>query len=96
MEKHEAEVWGDGRTVWVNSGTTGACLGRFGPTGIDIHHDIDLQRNGGECLDCTHHTPDLADWRRFVDGMKKHYGIDVSDNYRPRWLEPGAPRPRWF
>lgn len=79
------EVMGDGNTVWVN-GHGGACLGRFGRGGIDIHNELRHMAAKGQCLDCTHGRPTLDEWKRFVEGMKKHHDVDVSEDYRPRWL----------
>jgi hypothetical protein len=85
----ETEIRSDKRTVWVNSGVTGACIGRFGPMGIDIHKEVfpheDL--DGTECLSCTHEPATLADWRRFVHEMQKFYDITVGEEHRPTWLE---------
>jgi hypothetical protein len=87
-------IWGspnvqsDGTTVWVNSGITGTCVGRFGKGGIDIHHDIEAQmKEGKQCLNCTHHKPTNEDWAAFVQGMKQHYDIEVGEEHKPTWLE---------
>lgn len=83
----EHEVCSNTQTVWVNSGDTGTCLGRFSKFGIDIHHDMERQMTtGSQCLDCTHSKPTLEDWLRFVQGMKEHYGVEVSDEHRPDWI----------
>lgn len=83
MTQHE--IASDGRTVWVNS-QTGACLGRFGPMGIDIHHDIGHE-SGTECLSCTHSPATLTDWHRFVLEMKKFYDVAIGEEHKPTWLE---------
>ena len=82
------EVLSDGRTVWVNA-NDGSSIGRFGFGGIDIHKEVSAQKDGTQCLDCTHKTPDLNDWRRFVDGMLTHHGVHVSEKHRPTWLSLG-------
>jgi hypothetical protein len=83
----EAEVFGDGRTVWVNSGTTGASIGRFSWAGIDIHHDAEEQLTlGKQCLDCKRGPTTLEDWVHFVDGMKQHFGAIVPQSLMPRFL----------
>lgn len=85
---NEVEVRSDGRTVWVNSGVSGACVGRFSRFGIDIHNDLEVQMaNGGQCLDCTHHHPSLADWQRFRKGMLDFYEVEVEEKHRPRWVK---------
>lgn len=87
MVKNNHQVESNGTTVWVNSGETGGCLGRFGKTGIDVHHDIDTQmKEGKQCLNCTHHPPTNEDWTTFVQDMKKHYGIEVGEEHKPTWL----------
>ena len=50
------EIRSDRTTVWVNSGVTGACIGRFGRMGIDIHKEIlpEQELDGTECLSCSH------------------------------------------
>lgn len=87
MRAHE--VRNDGRTVWVNSGKTGAALARFGPNGIDIHKEIDpdAELDGTECLSCTHGPATLADWGRFVREVQEFYGVTVGEEHRPTWLE---------
>lgn len=70
-------------TVWVNSAE--GCIARFGVNGIDIHKTFYEQRSGAsECLQCTHAPTTAADWETFKDGMAKHYGIVVTDKYKPR------------
>lgn len=86
LERGKFEVSTDKRVVWVN-GADGTCLGRFGLWGIDIHNELRHMAEKGQCLDCTHSKPTLADWRRFVEGMKNHHGVEVSDEYRPRWVK---------
>lgn len=73
----------DGITVWVNS-AEGYCIGRFGRGGIDIHRAPDDQRSHGECLHCTHEEVTAADWEIFKFEMRRHYGITVSDRYKPK------------
>lgn len=83
------EVTSDGRVVWVNSAETGMCLGRFGRGGIDIHHDIEMQKaEGKQCLHCTHTLPTEKDWHTFVTKMKEHYEVSVGEEHRPKWLSP--------
>jgi hypothetical protein len=86
--KHQ--VVSDGRTVWINSSDTGHCLGRFSRWGIDVHQEIDPQgkREERDCIDCTHAKPTMAEWRRFVEGMKEHHSVMVDEHYRPEWLHP--------
>ena len=75
------EIITDGRTVWVNSSV---CLGRFSPMGVDVHGSAEEQiKEGKACLDCVV----IPDWRRFVSSMKKCHNIDISDQYKPKWLE---------
>lgn len=74
-----SQVVSDGRTVWVDAG--GYTVGRFSAFGIDIHT---AEADG--CIDCTHERPDLAGWRRFVDGMLEHHGIEVLEEHRPDFL----------
>lgn len=76
----------DGNTVWVNS-QTGMCIGRFSRFGIDIHRDFHQQADGkGECLNCTHERPSIAEWERFKSGMREHYGVSVGDEHKPKFL----------
>lgn len=83
----EHEVCSNTQTVWVNSGETGCCLGRFSKMGIDVHHDVDAQmRDGKQCLDCTHTQPTVEDWYRFVHTMLHVYGVLVDEEHRPEWI----------
>jgi hypothetical protein len=82
----EAQILSNGRTVWANSGETGACLGRFSRFGIDIHHDIAEQDEKGQCLHCTHTEPTLEDWDVFKEKMKEHFDVVVTNEHRPNWL----------
>lgn len=84
------QVHGDGRTVWVH-GLDGSCIGRFSRFGIDVHRTVAAQVRGEpQCLDCTHGKPDLAGWRRFQDGMRRHYGVNVGDEHMPGFLQVPA------
>jgi hypothetical protein len=86
------QIIADGKTVWVNSETTGVCIGRFSRFGIDIHRDYATQSEKGECLDCTHSLPLIEDWHRFRDGMKTYYGVLIADSAMPLFLKhPEAP-----
>lgn len=81
------EVFGDGRTVWINNAA--GCLGRFGRGGIDVHRPLPEQMAGGkECLYCTHAQPTHADWLVFVAKMKELHAVDVPLNLRPKFLGP--------
>jgi len=80
------EIISDKRTVWVNSGETGSCIGRFGPMGIDIHYDL-VQKSETECLSCTHEPAKLADWQRFVREMKQFYDVVIGEEHKPTWLK---------
>lgn len=87
-KESEHEVCSNTQTVWVNSCIDGSCIGRFSKFGIDIHCDVETQmRTGAQCLDCTHDTPTVEDWQRFVHGMLIVYGVEVSEEHRPEWLE---------
>ena len=86
MQTHKHEILSDKRTVWVNSGETGSCLARFGPNGIDIHHDIGHGKDT-ECLSCTHEPATPADWQRFVREMKKFYDVVIGEEHKPTWLK---------
>lgn len=72
----------DGITVWVNG--VGGLLGRFGKTGIDIHQPLAAQVEKGECLFCTHTFVTAEDWLLFKAKMLEHFGIKVSDRYKPK------------
>ena len=86
MASAKHEIQSSGRVVWVNSAETGSCLARFGPMGIDIHHDIGHGKDT-ECLSCTHEPATLADWHRFVREMKQFYDVVIGDEHKPTWLE---------
>lgn len=84
---NHTEIVSDGRTVWVN-GTDGMCLGRFSRFGIDVHRTFAEQTaNLGECLECTHARPDVADWNRFVAAMMTHHGVRVPNTKMPEFLK---------
>lgn len=86
MANMDHEVFSDGRTVWVND-CDGMSLGRFSRFGIDVHKTLDEQMNGGgQCLDCSHGTPTIAEWERFCQNMKEHHGIEVEEHHRPDFL----------
>lgn len=74
-----SQVRSDGRTVWVDVGAH--TVGRFSQFGVDIH----LPDSSG-CIDCTHERPDGLDWMRFVNGMREHHGVKVSERHMPRFL----------
>ena len=83
------EVVSDTRTVWVNSGKTGHCLGRFSRWGIDIHAEYDASAaEVRECIQCTHVEPTLSGWQQFLAGMWHHHGVTVGDDHKPRWVQP--------
>lgn len=83
----EHEVCSNTQTVWVNSGVTGCCLGRFSKMGIDIHHDVDIQQETGrQCLDCTHTKPTVNDWYHFIREMLAVYDVHVDEEHRPEWI----------
>lgn len=69
----------DGRVVWVN-GQHGL-LGRFSPTGIDVHVN-------GKCKDdsCVTEYCTPKHWRDFQQKMMIHHGIDVADEYAPTFV----------
>ncbi len=86
MEAKKFELFGDGRTVWVNA-ADGSSIARFGRMGIDVHTSASEQEKGApQCLACTHGLTDLADWRRFQELMKQHYDIVVGDKYMPKHI----------
>ncbi len=77
------QITTDGTTVWVNH-SQGYMIGRFGRMGVDIHRTLEDQiTTGSECLACTHGPVTVQDWELFVSGMQTHYGIAVTDHYRP-------------
>lgn len=81
------DIRSDGKTVWVNS-DQGMCIGRFSRFGIDVHHDYETQARGcAQCLECAHGEPDADGWRRFCALMLEHYGVEVPDKYKPRFLK---------
>ena len=85
------DITTDGTSVWVND-STGHCLGRFSPRGVDVHTDAKKQLAGeGECLYCTH-PPTPPDWTAFVEAMRRHHRIEIATVYRPAWTLRGAAR----
>ena len=81
------DVQSDGKTVWVNA-VDGSCIGRFSRFGIDLHRTVSAQLAGeGACLDCTHGLPGRGDWEHFKAGLLEHYGIVLSDEHMPRFLQ---------
>jgi hypothetical protein len=75
-----AGVESDGRTVWVH--LDGFTVGRFSSFGIDLH-----TADASGCIDCTHEKPMIRDWFRFQSGVLRHYGIVVTDDHKPTFLE---------
>lgn len=84
--KHQ--IVSDARTVWINSGKTGHCLGRFSRWGIDVHAEIDPSSSSDakDCIECTHVLPCYSDWQRFVAAMQEHHGVTVEEKHQPKWL----------
>lgn len=75
----------NGYTVWVNA-SDGMCIGRFAPTGIDIHHTSAGQEAGKHCIACTHGKPDIDGWEAFRKILLEHHQAQVPASYRPKWL----------
>lgn len=74
----------DNVTVWIN-GPDGCNAGRFGRMGIDIHRSYDEQKKTGEqCLHCTAGPVTAADWETFKIEMNRHYGVVVTDRFKPK------------
>jgi len=71
--RNEASV-GRNRTVWVNRG---ACIGRFGRMGIDIHREPEDAMALGECLLCTHKPTTKDDWLRARPAGGRRYHVRV-------------------
>lgn len=85
-EKNKFEVISDRRTVWAND-AHGTCLARFGPFGVDIHVDHAAQMRGEpQCLDCTHHKPDISAWRTFQTLVRRYHGIGIGDDHMPTYI----------
>jgi hypothetical protein len=97
MLRRKHQILSDGKTVWVNSGEDGSCLGRFGIHGIDVHNDIKKQaKTGKQCLECTHTKPTSAEWERFRETMEQVYHVRVDSHRRPDWLSrAGKPKVRF-
>ena len=95
LEKATAhQVSSDGKTVWAHA-PDGSCVGRFSRFGIDLHRTVSAQMAGEpECLDCTHALPELAEWRRFQEGLRVHHGIGVGDAHMPKFIAGGPDSPR--
>ena len=83
---NEDQIESDGITVWVHDRTDGSCIGRFGRMGIDIHRPILQQAEFGQCLLCTHGPTGAAEWRQFVEAMKRIFEIEISEHHRPRHI----------
>jgi hypothetical protein len=79
---HEVIVSPCGRTVWVNSGVDGSCIGRFSKAfGIDVHTTGTAQLEGKrECLFCTHGAADRDLWMSFRQAMVEHHGVDLDED----------------
>lgn len=79
---HEVVVSSCGKTVWVNSGVDGSCIGRFSKTfGVDVHTSGSAQMQGqGECLFCTHGEAKKDLWMRFRAEMLKHHGVALEES----------------
>lgn len=78
---HEVIVSPCGKTVWVNSGVDGSCIGRFSKTfGVDVHTSGSAQLEGQrECLFCTHGFADRDLWMRFRQEMLAHHGVTLDE-----------------
>lgn len=78
----DLQLISDGKTVWVND-EEGACVGRFGSGGVDVHRPAGEQELHGQCLDCIKGEPFRLPpswmWKAFKRSMKKHYGISIPD-----------------
>lgn len=72
----DVQIQSDGKTCWVN-GPSGDCIGRWSPSGVDVHRSAEEQLEGrGQCLDCVPH----GSWPYFVTSMLKHYGVEVPSD----------------
>lgn len=82
------QIESDGYSVWVHD-ARGFTVGRFGRTGVDVHHGLEAQSaTGKQCLDCTHGFTGPAEWLRFKNSMRDHHEIEVKDDHRPRYIGP--------
>jgi len=78
------QVSTNGRTVWVNHPRVGA-VGRVSPTGVDVHN-----AENTNCLDCG--GPEKGDlWTRFVEGLRRHYEVEVPEKFKPAWAYRKGP-----
>ncbi len=75
------QIISDGRTVWINSGTTGVAIGRFSKMGIDVHNT-----DGDGCFHCVPGPCGQAEWDRFVFSMKEYHGVVVHERFKPEYL----------
>lgn len=80
----KADVSTNGKTVWVDSNATGMCLARFCPFSGEVFSG----------------TPDTAlylfhvqgptgctEWDKWVEAVKAHHGVKVSDKMRPLYAK---------
>lgn len=80
--KDKYEIESDGKTVWVNGGEFGVCLGRFSALGIDIHSEDTVS-----CILCTHETTYPMDWEVFKEGMARFHKVTIDDKHMPEFLK---------
>lgn len=80
------QVMWDGKTVWVNSGIDGSCIGRFGKVGMDVNlPETEQMETGARSLE-SFRDQTMEGWGKFCGLMHKHYGVTVPTAARPRWL----------
>jgi hypothetical protein len=79
----EIQLLTDGYTCWAHT-ADGERIGRWSRLGIDIHLTLEEQlKQGRECLECVRG----GSWERFREGMQRHYGIDIPEDFLSEGLK---------
>lgn len=87
-EGKDFEVSSDGRTVWVN---TVVCMARFCPVSreyAEVHAEESYSGFEYEEGSVAHpeEGPSLADWTKFMDGVKGRWGIVIGPEHTPLYI----------
>jgi hypothetical protein len=81
----------DGTTLWIND-SSGMCIGRLSPQGIDIHATFDKQMQGEHCLLCepagSAPLVTFAAYVKFCENMERIHGVTVSSALDLRLVSP--------
>ncbi len=83
MKGIQPQVESDGRTVWVNAPE---CIARFCPISGEVFQQHGDFADRQETLYMKRASDPKIDWKDWVGMVKKHHGVTVGEEYRPRFV----------